>query len=86
MTKRLFPCTIGKSLFNEFLIWGEKMRQFLQQVQRVVVKVGTSSLIHPNGMINLASIDELAFVLTDLKNRFYDFLNRINTQHKQRKY
>lgn len=69
MTKRLFPCTIGKSLFNEILIWGEKMRQFLQQVQRVVVKVGTSSLIHPNGMINLASIDELAFVLTDLKNQ-----------------
>ncbi|MHC5269312.1 glutamate 5-kinase [Enterococcus sp. LJL98] len=45
------------------------MRQSLQNVQRIVIKVGTSSLIHPNGRINLAAIDELAFVLTDLKNK-----------------
>lgn len=45
------------------------MRQSLQSVKRIVIKVGTSSLIHPNGMINLAAIDELAFVLTDLRNK-----------------
>ena len=45
------------------------MRQSLQSAKRIVIKVGTSSLIHPNGMINLAAIDELAFVLTDLRNK-----------------
>ncbi|MDN6723557.1 MAG: gamma-glutamyl kinase, partial [Tetragenococcus halophilus] len=37
--------------------------------KRIVIKVGTTTLIYPNGNINLASIDELAFVLTDLQNR-----------------
>ncbi|GEQ49708.1 glutamate 5-kinase [Tetragenococcus koreensis] len=37
--------------------------------KRIVVKVGTTTLIYPNGNINLGSIDELAFVLSDLKNR-----------------
>lgn len=40
-----------------------------QEPKRIVVKVGTSTLIYPNGNINLASIDELAFTLTDLQNR-----------------
>ncbi|MDN6153261.1 MAG: gamma-glutamyl kinase, partial [Tetragenococcus halophilus] len=35
--------------------------------KRIVIKVGTTTLIYPNGNINLASIDELAFVLTDLQ-------------------
>lgn len=45
------------------------MREFLKEVQRIVVKIGTSSLIYPNGNINLAGIDQLAFVLTDLRNQ-----------------
>ena len=45
------------------------MRQSLEQAQRIVIKIGTSSLIYPNGNINLAGIDQLAFVLTDLANR-----------------
>ncbi|MDH6364854.1 glutamate 5-kinase [Enterococcus sp. PF1-24] len=45
------------------------MRKHLAQAQRIVIKVGTSSLIYPNGNINLSSIDQLAFVLTDLNNR-----------------
>ncbi len=35
---------------------------------RVVVKVGTSSLTHDNGRINLRSIEKLAKVLSDLRN------------------
>ena len=35
----------------------------------LAVKIGTSSLIHPNGKINFAGIDQLAFVLTDLRNQ-----------------
>ncbi|GCF93609.1 glutamate 5-kinase [Enterococcus florum] len=44
------------------------MRAFLHDVNRIVVKIGTSSLIHPNGKINFSGIDQLAFVLTDLNN------------------
>ena len=42
-------------------------RSFKQN--RIVVKIGTSSLIYPNGAINLAGIDELAFVLAALQNQ-----------------
>ena len=45
------------------------MRESLQSKKRIVVKIGTSSLIYPNGNINLSGIDELAFVLTDLQNQ-----------------
>ena len=37
--------------------------------QRVVVKVGTSSLIHPNGTVNLRTFDQLAYVLSELNNQ-----------------
>ncbi|GAD16808.1 glutamate 5-kinase [Lentilactobacillus otakiensis] len=36
---------------------------------RIVVKVGTSSLIHPNGMVNLKTFDELAYTLSALNNQ-----------------
>lgn len=45
------------------------MRQSLTTAQRLVIKIGTSSLMNANGTINLSSIDELAFVLTALKNQ-----------------
>lgn len=50
------------------------MRKSLEKVQRIVIKIGTSSLIYPNGTINLAGIDQLAFVLTDLANRGKEIL------------
>ncbi|AQW22329.1 glutamate 5-kinase [Lentilactobacillus curieae] len=37
--------------------------------QRIVVKVGTSSLIHPNGTVNLRTFDQLAYVLSELNNQ-----------------
>lgn len=45
------------------------MRKFLTDVKRIIVKVGTSTLVYPNGNINLSAIDQLAFVLTDLNNQ-----------------
>lgn len=45
------------------------MRESIKNAHRIVIKIGTSSLIYPNGNINLAGIDQLAFVLTDLRNR-----------------
>ncbi len=45
------------------------MCKTIKDAKRIVIKVGTTTLIYPNGNINLSSIDELAFVLTDLQNR-----------------
>lgn len=45
------------------------MRTTLASAKRIVIKVGTSTLIYPNGNVNLAAIDQLAFVLADLTNQ-----------------
>lgn len=62
--------------------------------KRIVVKVGTSSVTHPNGTINLRFIDRLSAALTDLKNEGNDVIlvtsgavgvgkYRMNLQDKQ---
>ncbi|KOP77134.1 MULTISPECIES: glutamate 5-kinase [Priestia] len=43
-------------------------RRELQNSKRIVVKVGTSTLTYDNGDINLARIEKLARVLSDLMN------------------
>ncbi|MGN0172619.1 MAG: glutamate 5-kinase [Acutalibacteraceae bacterium] len=45
-----------------------------QSVRRLVVKVGTSTLTHPSGRLNLRRIEELVKVLSDLKNSGIDIL------------
>ncbi|MGO3732844.1 MAG: glutamate 5-kinase [Vagococcus sp.] len=50
------------------------LRDSIKHVKRLVVKVGTSSLILPNGKVNLRAIDQLAFTLTTLKNKGYDII------------
>lgn len=45
------------------------MREELKHCSRIVVKVGTSTITYPNGRLNLKRIEELAWVLTDLRNR-----------------
>lgn len=37
--------------------------------KRIVIKIGTTSLTYPTGKLNLARIDELAFVISDICNR-----------------
>ena len=37
------------------------MKRDFEAVKRIVIKIGTSSLVLPNGKINLAKIDQLAF-------------------------
>ena len=39
-------------------------RPYFLDPKRVVVKIGTSSLIYPDGQLNLKTMDELAFVLS----------------------
>lgn len=50
------------------------MRETLQDAKRIVVKVGTSTITYPNGRLNLKRIEELAWVLTDLRNRGKDVI------------
>ncbi|MGL4363296.1 MAG: glutamate 5-kinase [Cellulosilyticaceae bacterium] len=45
------------------------MREELKNCKKIVVKIGTSSLTHSNGNINLRKMEKLALVLTDLKQQ-----------------
>jgi len=45
-----------------------KLREKLSDSNRIIVKVGTSTLLHENGMVNLQRIDRLSMVLSDLCN------------------
>lgn len=44
------------------------MKRNFENVKRLVIKIGTSSLVLPNGKINLSKIDQLAFVISSLMN------------------
>jgi len=39
-----------------------------QDAKRVVIKVGTSTLTHETGLVNIRRIEELVQVLSDIKN------------------
>ncbi|OJF97115.1 glutamate 5-kinase [Alkalibacterium sp. 20] len=47
----------------------KKNREKLKQSKRIVIKVGTSTIMYPNGSINLQQMEKLSFVLSDLKNQ-----------------
>lgn len=49
----------------------EEIREGLSQARTVVVKMGTTSLTHDNGIVNLRKLDQLARVLTDMENYGY---------------
>ncbi|WP_167630416.1 glutamate 5-kinase [Listeria valentina] len=44
------------------------MRKSLHSCKRIVVKVGTSTLMHSNGNVNLRTIEKLTRVLSELRN------------------
>ena len=52
----------------------EGYREKLNKHKRIVVKVGTTSLTYKNGRMDLKKIENLAWVLTDLKNRGKDII------------
>ena len=41
---------------------------------RIVVKVGTSTLAHPTGMMNIRHVEELVKVRSDLKNAGHEVI------------
>ena len=45
------------------------MRDVVTQKKRVVVKIGSSSLTHPTGKINLHKVEQLAVELTDIDRK-----------------
>lgn len=46
----------------------------MEDVKRIVVKIGSSTLTHTNGGLNLQKIDQLAMVLSDIKNSGRDVI------------
>ncbi len=46
----------------------ENLRERLKDAKRIVVKVGTSTLTHDNGKMNLVCMDRLALSLSELMN------------------
>ncbi len=47
----------------------KEARQNLKDSKKIVIKIGTSSLTHPNGKINFQRIGSLARVISDLMNQ-----------------
>lgn len=46
-----------------------KNREILKHKQKIVVKIGTSSLSYPNGRMNFHSIEKLAYALSAIRRR-----------------
>ena len=46
----------------------------MKDVRRIVVKVGSSTLTHPQGGLHFQKIDQLAMVLSDIKNSGKDVI------------
>lgn len=47
-------------------------REELKGIKRVVIKVGTSTIAHESGLINIYRMEHLARMLSDIKNRGYE--------------
>ena len=50
----------------------EEYRSLVTDAQKIVVKVGTSTLTHSNGKLNLEQIERLVRQLSDLRNQGKD--------------
>ena len=50
------------------------MKRNFETVKRVVIKIGTSSLVLSNGKINLQKVDEMAFVISSMVNTGLDVI------------
>ncbi len=52
----------------------EQIREVLKNVKRIVIKVGTSTLTHQTGRMNLVRMDRLAMVISELINQGYEVI------------
>ena len=53
--------------------WGNTMLH-INEVRRIVVKVGTSTLTYENGKLNIRRIERLVRTISDLQNRGFDMV------------
>ena len=51
---------------NKHFGWVIKQRGF--EIMRIVIKIGTSTLAHKSGLLNIRRVEELCKVMSDLKN------------------
>ena len=49
---------------------------------RIVVKVGTSTLAHPTGRLNIQRMERLCKVLSDLKNAGHEIILVLLRRHR----
>lgn len=49
-------------------------REIIKKSKRIVIKVGTSTITYGTGMLNLQIIDELSWIMADLKNQGKDVI------------
>lgn len=61
-------CYTVVRLMKEWDKMTKDLRKQIKKSKRIVVKVGTSTLMYPNGAINLQQMEKLSFVLSDLRN------------------
>ena len=54
----------------------EEYRTLVADAQKIVVKVGTSTLTHSNGKLNLEQIERLVRQLSDLRNHCLLYTSR----------
>ncbi len=55
-------------------LWYTQVKLFEVKIMRIVIKVGTSTLTHQNGHINIRRIENLCKVISDLKNSGLDII------------
>lgn len=48
------------------------MRKGLENIKRIVIKIGSSSITHENGRVNLGKIKDLSWQVANLKNAGYE--------------
>jgi len=58
--------------FKEVLFMTELTRDSLKNAKRIVIKVGTSTLTHETGRMNLLRMDRLSMAISELMNRGHE--------------
>ena len=53
----------------------------IDEVRRIVVKVGTSTLTYPNGKLNIRRIEQLVRCVCDLQNRGFEMVLVLSLIH-----
>lgn len=66
----------GKCRLLGVVLWrrGRRQKEGMILRKRIVVKIGTSTLAHPSGLLNIRRVEQLCTVLSDLKNAGHELI------------